>query len=134
MTGLTALLLFAGLTLVLMLLYVLGRFPPVLLGKMPANSWTRGKPMADGTFTTRAQHAHYNALESLPVFAAIVIAAVALGKTAVVDSVAIYILGARVAQAVVHLIGTSHWLVFIRANFFVVQIGLFLYCIVKLLG
>jgi len=133
-TGLTALLLFAGLTLVLMLLYVLGRFPPVLTGKKPANSWTRGKPTEDGAFSTRAQHAHYNALENLPVFAAIVLAAAAMGKSAVVDSVAIYILAARVGQAVVHLIGTSHWLVFIRANLFVVQVALFLYCIVKLVA
>lgn len=134
MTGLTALLLFAGLTLVLMLLYVLGRFPPVLTGKKSANSWTRGKPTEDGAFSTRAQHAHYNALENLPVFAAIVLAAAAMGKSAVVDSVAIYILAARVGQAVVHLIGTSHWLVFIRANLFVVQVALFLYCIVKLVA
>ncbi len=134
MTGFSALLLFAALTLLLMLLYTLGRLPPVLMGKKPANSWTRGMPNDDGAFALRAQHAHANALESLPVFAVIVLVAAAMGKAAVVDQVACWIIAARVGQSAIHLAGTSHWLVFIRANLFLVQIGLFGYCLFKLLA
>ena len=58
-----------------------------------------------------------------------VLVAVALGQTGVVDPVAAWVLYARVAQSVVHLIGTSFILVFARATFFLAQIALILYMI-----
>lgn len=134
MTGTTALLLFTAWTLTLMLVYVGYRVALVLAMKKPANSWLRGQASDDPAFITRAHHAHLNALENLPVFAAIVVAGVALGKSAVVDQVAAYVLYARLAQSTVHLIGVSHWLVFIRANFLVVQAGLFAWMIWGLLN
>lgn len=134
MTGITALLLFAAWTLLLMFIYVGYRVALVLALKKPANSWGRGEKTDDPAFITRAQHAHLNCLENLPVFAAIVLAAVALNKTAVVDAVAMWVLYARLAQSITHLIGVSHWLVFIRANFLVVQAALFAYMIWGLLA
>jgi uncharacterized MAPEG superfamily protein len=134
MTGITALLLFAAWTLVLMFTYVGYRVALVLAMKKPANSWGRDDKVDDPGFIVRAKHAHLNALENLPVFAAIVLAAVALDKTGVVDPVAPWVLYARLAQSAVHLIGVNHWLVFIRANFLVVQAALFLYMIWGLLA
>jgi uncharacterized MAPEG superfamily protein len=134
MTGITALLLFAAWTLVLMFTYVGYRVALVLAMKKPANSWGRDDKVDDPGFVVRAKHAHLNALENLPVFAAIVLAAVALDKTPVVDQVAAWVLYARLAQSLVHLIGVNHWLVFIRANFLVVQAALFLYMIWGLLA
>lgn len=134
MTGITALLLFAAWTLVLMFTYVGYRVALVLAMKKPANSWGRDDKVDDPGFIVRAKHAHLNALENLPVFAAIVLAAVALDKTPVVDQVAAWVLYARLAQSLVHLIGVNHWLVFIRANFLVVQAALFLYMIWGLLA
>jgi uncharacterized MAPEG superfamily protein len=134
MTGITALLLFTVWTLVLMFAYVGYRVALVLAMKKPANSWGRGQATDDPPFVTRAQHAHLNCLENLPVFAAIVLAGVALGKSGVVDQVAAFVLYARLAQSIVHLIGTSHWLVFARANFLVIQAALFLYMIWGLLN
>lgn len=134
MTGITALLLFATWTLVLMFTYVGYRVVLVLAMKKPANSWGRDDKVDDPAFIVRAKHAHLNALENLPVFAAIVLAAVALGKAPVVDQVAAWVLYARLAQSLVHLIGVSHWLVFIRANLLVVQAALFLYMIWGLLA
>ena len=125
MTGITALLWFTVWTLVLMLVYVGYRILLVLTMKKKANAWMRGQPSDDPAFITRAQHAHMNCLENLPVFAAIVFAGVALGKSLGVDQVAAFVLYARLAQSVTHLIGTSPSLVFIRANFLVVQAGLF---------
>ena len=134
MTGITALLLFATWTLVLMFTYVGYRVVLVLAMKKPANSWGRDDKVDDPAFIVRAKHAHLNALENLPVFAAIVLAAVALDKAPVVDQVAAWVLYARLAQSAVHLIGVSHWLVFIRANLLVVQAALFLYMIWGLLA
>ena len=73
-------------------------------------------------------------MENLPIFAAIVLAAVALGKSPVVDAVAGLYLLARIAQSVVHLISTSHWFVFLRANLFVVQVLLSFWMIWGLLN
>jgi uncharacterized MAPEG superfamily protein len=134
MTGITALLLFAAWTLALMFLYVGYRVALVLAMKKPANSWGRDDKADDPAFVVRAKHAHLNALENLPLFAAIVLAAVALGKQPVVDQVAAFVLYARLAQSAVHLIGVNHWLVFIRANLLIVQAALFLYMIWGLLA
>jgi uncharacterized MAPEG superfamily protein len=134
MTGITALLLFAAWTLALMFAYVGYRVVLVLAMKKPANSWGRDDRNEDPAILVRAKHAHLNCLENLPVFAAIVLAGVALGKSGVVDPVAPWVLYARLAQSVTHLIGVSHWLVFIRANFLVIQALLFVYMIWGLLA
>ncbi|MGQ0586705.1 MAG: MAPEG family protein [Gammaproteobacteria bacterium] len=133
MTAITALLLFTAWTLVLMLVYVGPRVALVLAMKKPANSWGRDDPNVDPAFLVRAKHAHLNCLENLPLFAAIVLAAAALGKSPVVDQVAAFVLYARLAQSVTHLIGVSHWLVFIRANFLIIQAALFAWMIWGLL-
>lgn len=134
MTAITALLLFAVWTLVLMFIYVGYRTALVLAMKKKANAWTRGQPTDDPPFVTRAQNAHLNCVENLPLFAAIVLAAHALGKAPVVDAVAAWVLYLRLAQSVTHLIGISHWLVFIRANFFTLQALLYFYMVWGLLN
>lgn len=133
MTGITALLLFAAWTLVLLSVYVGYRVALVLAMKKKANSWTRGDATDDPAFIKRAQNAHLNCVENLPIFGAIVLAAAVMGKNEIVDSVAGLYLLARIAQSVVHLISTSHWFVFIRANLFVVQLLLSAYMLWGLL-
>jgi len=132
MTGITALLLFAAWTLLLMLTYVTYRTAQVAQGK-PADSWTRGRAAPVPSFVARAEHAHANCVENLPVLAAIVLAASALGQPAVADGAAPYVLYARLAQSGVHLFGVSHWLVQLRAVFYTVQVVLFFYMIWALL-
>src|SRR5436190_24319464 len=121
MTAVTALLLFAAWTLVLMFMYVGPRVFLTLTFKKKANAWPRDGADADPAFIKRAHHAHLNAVENLPVFAAIVLAAIVTGKGAQVDAIAPWVLYLRLAQSVTHLIGTSPLLVFIRANFFLLQ-------------
>ena len=133
MNGITAMLLFAAWTLALMLIYVFYRTGLVFAGRKRADSWTRGRPTEDPGFVVRAQHAHMNCVENLPVFAAIVLAAYALGRPAVADGVARYVLGARLAQSTVHLIGVNPVLVFVRGSLFTIQVVLFLYMISALL-
>jgi uncharacterized MAPEG superfamily protein len=89
------------------------------------------RPTEDPGFIVRAQNAH-NCVENLPVFAAIVLSAYALGR-APADHVASYVLGARLAQSTVHLIGVNHWFVFVRGSLFTIQVALFLYMIWELL-
>ncbi len=133
MTGMTALLLFALWTLLMMFTsraYRLSQFGTM---KKPVNAYPRDIVNDDPPFFVRAEHAHLNCLENLPIFAAIVLAASAMGQSAMVDGLAYYVILARVAQSVTHLIGTSVMLVWIRATFFFVQVILFFIMFVKLL-
>jgi uncharacterized MAPEG superfamily protein len=133
--SLTALLGFTAWSLSLVFVVLLFRTSVVFLGKKRANSWPRGEkpPAEEPGLITRIGHAHLNTLEGLPIFAAIVLAASVAGKLAVTDAVALWVLYARIAQSVTHMIGVTHWLVFIRANFFAVQLLLYAYMIWGLL-
>lgn len=126
MTSLQALLGFGAWTLLMVFVVVNWRVLEILRGKK-ANSWTRGAEAERPALVKRAEHAHMNCVENLPLFAVIVLGAAALGKSAVTDPVAGYVLYARIGQSVVHLLGTSHWLVLVRATFWTIQIGLFAY-------
>jgi uncharacterized MAPEG superfamily protein len=132
MTGITAVLLFAAWTLLMMAVYIGYRVAMILAGK-PADSWPRGQDVEVPAFVTRAQHAHLNCVENLPVFAAVVLSAYVLGKAQVADQVALWVLLARVAQSTVHLIGVNHALVLVRATFFTIQVALIFYIIAALL-
>jgi uncharacterized MAPEG superfamily protein len=127
MTGIEALMYYVLWMIVLLLMYVGHRIPLVLLGKKPGDYWTRGKTTDDISFLVRAQHAHANMVENVALFAAVVLAAAALGRNGVVDGLACWVLYARIGQSVVHLIGTNTALVLIRATLFVIQIGIIAY-------
>lgn len=127
MTGIEALLYYVLWMIVLVLFYAGYRIPLVLTFKRPADAWGRGKPVEDPGIVVRASHAHANSVENIPLFAAVVLAAAAMGQSAVVDGLAAWVLYARVAQGVVHLIGTSFVLVLLRATFFLAQLGLIAY-------
>ncbi len=131
-TSVMAVLLFTAWTLVVVAIVLLWRSFEIARG-VPANSWGRGAERDRPGLVKRAEHAHINCLENLPVFAAIVMAAVFSDKSAVTDGVAMWVVYARVLQSVMHLIGTSQWLVLLRATFYFVQVALFVYMIVGLL-
>lgn len=127
MTGIEALMYYVLFMVVILLVNVGHRIPLVLLGKKPGNFWTRGNETGESGVIVRAGHAHANCVENLPLFAAVVLAAAATGQAAVVDGCAAWVLYARIAQSVVHLIGTSTPLVLARATFFLVQVILVVY-------
>lgn len=134
MTALTAVLLFATWTILLAMFYAVPRVPRVLLGQQRADAWTRGNAPVDPPILIRAQHAHYNCLETLPVFAAVVLAAAVMGQEAALAGLAAWVLYLRIGQSVVHLIGTSFPLVLIRATLFIIQLVLILVMVWKLLA
>ncbi|MGH8562288.1 MAG: MAPEG family protein, partial [Nevskiales bacterium] len=105
----------------------------VLTGKTPANSWTRGGgTWQDPGFITRMGHAHMNCLENLPLVAAIILSAQAMGQGAVTDQLACVLLGARIAQSVVHMIAVNHWMVMLRATLYTVQMLIMIWWLLKL--
>jgi uncharacterized MAPEG superfamily protein len=126
MTGMTALIYFAAWTLILVFVSVNWRVVEVLRGKK-ADLWTRDQSAPRPAIVVRMEHAHLNCLENLPIFGAIVLVAFALGKSAVVDQFAAWIIYARLAQSVTHLIGVNHFLVLLRATFYTIQVLLFFY-------
>lgn len=133
MTALTAVLLYAVWTLLLPIGYASIRVPMIATGRKRADHWERGKPSDDPPLLVRARNAHLNCTENFAVFAAVVFVAALLGKTAIVDALAAYVLYARIAQSVAHMSGTSLPLVALRGAFYFVQIVLILYMVWQLL-
>jgi uncharacterized MAPEG superfamily protein len=120
-----ALLGFTAWTLLLVLVVFSWRGIEIVINRKKADSWTRGKDTEAPGLIRRVEHAHANCLENLPLFAVIVLAAAATGKSAVTDQWAMIVLYARLAQSVTHMIGVSHWLVMLRATFWSAQLVLF---------
>ena len=134
MTAFTAVLLYAAWTLLLPIIYAGSiRVPSIASGRKRADHWERGKPNDDPALLARMKNAHLNCTENFAAFAAIVVVAALLGKIAVVDALAGYVLFARVAQSVVHMIGTSLPLIALRGLFYFVQVVLMFWMIWKLL-
>jgi uncharacterized MAPEG superfamily protein len=134
MSALQALLGFAAWTLLLIaavFLYRGMRF----LGGAPINHWPRqAKPADDAPIVRRLEDAHANCLENLPVFAVIVLAAVALGRLGDIQMLAPWVLYARIGQSLAHLSGTGPMNVFVRASFWSVQLALCIWMLVKLMA
>jgi len=127
MTALQALVGFGLWTLALVALVFLYRGLRFLKGA-PINNWPRGdKPADDAPFVKRVEDAHANCLENLPVFAVIVLAAAAMDKSGTVNTLAPYVLYARMGQTLAHLWGVGPVQVFVRAGFWSVQLGLCLW-------
>jgi len=119
----TALLGYISLMLALLVTLGLLRTGLAMAGKRAPNNFA-----PDGAdvspFSNRLCRTHANAYESFPVFGGLMLLAIALDATAITDSLAMYLLGARVLQAVVHLASTSNIAVQVRFAFFLVQIGI----------
>jgi uncharacterized MAPEG superfamily protein len=83
-------------------------------------------------FSNRLCRAHANCYENLPVFAALILLALVTENEAITDPLARWVLVARVAQSLVHLISTSEVAVSLRATLLLVQLGIEAYWIVQL--
>ena len=111
---------FAAWTLFLVGMIAVLRSALTLSGQRAANSFG-----VDGTdvspFSNRLCRAHANCYEGLPVFAALVLVAIATGQAAVTDPLALWVLAARVGQSTTHLISTGSLAVQVRFGFFLAQ-------------
>jgi len=134
MTALQALLGFTAWTVGLIVLVFLYRGLRFVTGT-PINHWPRGaKPADDAPWVRRTEDAHANCLENLPIFAVIVLAAVAMGRMDLIAMLAPWVLYARIGQSLTHMVGVGQVHVFVRASFWSAQLGLFVWMLVKLSG
>jgi uncharacterized MAPEG superfamily protein len=114
---------FAAWTL-LLLLSTVGtyRWSRILTGQVAISAWRADEQQGDDWYR-RAIRAHLNCLETLPIYAAVVIALLTAHVTSqILDGLAITILAARVCQSLVHLLLEQTDIVAaIRFAFFFIQ-------------
>jgi len=83
-------------------------------------------------FMQRLARAHANCVESLPVFATLLIAALITGRTAITDPLAPWLLAARVVQSGAHLSSGGAFATNLRFAAFVVQVAIAVWWLVAL--
>ena len=112
---------FAGWTVLLLLTVANLRMLNFFTGKKAINGFS---PTGDDLpgFGQRVTRAHLNSVENLPVFAALVASAGLSGQFSIMESTVMYVLYARIAQSVAHMISTATLVVWVRATFFFVQV------------
>jgi uncharacterized MAPEG superfamily protein len=119
----------------LLLTFALGAYRTALVlgGTKSANSF---KP--DGSdvspFGLRLNRARDNCFETLPLFAALALAASISGKLGVTDPLAMYVVYARIGQTVTHVASTSIPAVQVRFALFLAQLVIYVIWVVRLLG
>jgi len=103
----------------------------VLMRKRRANAFDpSGYDVSE--LSGRLCRAHANCYENLPMFAALILVAIATGNGAVTDPLARWLLVARVSQSTVHLISTSEIAVTTRATLHGIQLGIMAYWVYQL--
>ena len=85
-----------------------------------------------GPLGQRLTRAHANCYENIPLAAAVMLYAIAVGQTALTDPLAYFFLAARIAQSVTHILSTSNAFVLIRFGFFIVQMTILAIWILRL--
>lgn len=116
----------AAWTLALLVLMEVLRTRLVLSKAVPANAFQPDNANLS-PFMQRLARAHANCVESLPVFATLLVAALLAGKTVLTDPLAPWLLAARVVQSCVHLASLSVAAVSLRFAAFAVQIVIAVY-------
>ncbi len=117
------LLAYAGWALFLLILLISARSLAVLSGKTKADGFPpyHYNPACP---LNRLHRAYLNTLELLGILIVVGATALWLGNTELAACLLPWIVAARVAQSIIHLVGVNHWLVQIRFGFFLVQVAL----------
>lgn len=133
--SLAALLGFAALVVALLIFIVGYRTLIVVSAKAPANSWTRGNAKWENPgLITRAEHAHANCVEMLPLFGAVILVAALTDQLGSTDGLAYGFLAARLGQTLTHILGASAAFVMARGSFFAIQLVILSIWLLKLGG
>lgn len=130
---LLALLGFLSWTLVLLILMEALRGWLVVSGRVPANGFSPDNAGLS-PFMQRLARAHANCLEGLALFGGFMLLAVIAGRSQITDPLAFVLLGARIAQSLVHLASTSALAVTLRFAAFTVQMAIVAYWAMALHG
>jgi uncharacterized MAPEG superfamily protein len=130
--SLNVLLGFVAWTLILLIVMEGLRVRLVMTGSVAANAFTPDNANLS-PFMQRLARAHANCIETLPVVATLLIAALIGGRTAVTDPLAPWLLVARLVQSGAHLASLSVVAVNLRFAAFVVQIAIVVWWTIALL-
>lgn len=115
---------FAGWTLLLLVSTVgIYRWSMILSGRATIREWTPDEPQGNALYR-RAMRAHMNCVENLPVYGAVVLAAVATGVSSPwLDGLALTLLVARIVQSLLHVaLEPTEVIAGARFGFFCVQV------------
>ncbi len=82
----------------------------------------------------RLTRARDNCFETLPLFAALALAAQLAGRLEVTDGLAMWVLYSRLGQSITHIISVSLPAILVRATLFTVQLVIYLWWGIQLLG
>lgn len=129
----TALLGYIGLLLLILLILAGLRTMLTLKGVKKANDFSPTGEDA-GDFSRRLVRAHANMYEFFPVYGGVLLYAMATGQSDVTNGLAMIFLGARVVQAIIHILSTSVLAVQARFFFFLVQFFIAAYWVLLFLG
>lgn len=127
----TALLGYAAWTLLLLVMLGGVRTSLVMGGKKAPNAFDPSGEDLEG-FARRLTRAHANCYENLPLAGAVLLYAITADQTAVTDGLAYIFLFARILQSLTHLLSTANMAVRVRFAFFLVQVGILAYWLLKL--
>ncbi len=127
----TTLLAYASWFIFLLLCLAFVRTSLVMQGKRASNSFAPSGDDMEG-FAKRLTRAHANCYENIGLVAVVLLYAITTNQTALTDGLAYAFLGARIAQSVAHLISTNRLFVFLRFAFFVAQILILIFWLLKL--
>jgi len=132
-TTLTALLGFAAWYVLLSIVLGFYRVGLVVGGQKAPNTFAvNGLDLPN--FGQRLTRARDNCYETLPLFAAIALVAHLSGRAQVTDSLAMWVLYARIGQSLTHLASTSVPAVQVRATLFFAQILIYAWWCLRLFG
>lgn len=116
------LLIFGLWTLFLAAIVVVWRVSQVMQGKVPANGFPSGERHGSDAYW-RANRAHMNALENLPLFAAVALSGIVAGVADIsFGTLALIVAAARIVQSSVHLSSGSVKAVNLRFTAYIVQL------------
>ncbi len=129
----TALIGFGAWFILLSVALAIFRAALVFGGRKPMNTFaTDGSDL--GGIGQRLTRARDNCFETLPLFAALAAGAHIAGRLDVTDPLAMWVLYFRIAQSLTHIASTTIPAVFIRANLFFVQLFIYGWWAIRLLG
>ena len=129
----TALLGYILWTLLLIVLIEIGRVVATVKTGKVANSF-----LADGSdispFATRLSGAHLNCVESFPIVGGTLLLALVTEQHAITDPLALWLLLARIGQSCMHLVSGSSLAAQMRFGFFITQLGIIAWWLVKMIA
>lgn len=81
----------------------------------------------------RLTRAFCNCQENIPLFIGVLLFAIVSDNTAITNDTAFWLLYARIAQSVVHMLSISTPMIMVRFSFYLVQVALILWWVIQML-